>query len=58
MRVDRRELDAAEATSFFEWYGVRLKLTIAYNPEANGKSEQGHPPIINALIKACKRKPK
>ena len=58
MRADRGELDAAEATNFFERYGVRLKLTTAYNPEANGKSEQGHPPIINALVKACKGKPK
>jgi hypothetical protein len=37
---------------------VRLRLTTAYNPEANGKSERGHPPIINALVKACKGKPK
>ena len=58
MRADRGELDVAEATSFFETYGVRLKLTTAYNHEANGKSEQGHPPIINALVKACKGKPK
>ena len=58
MRADRGELDAAEATNFFERYGVRLKLTTAYNPEANGKSERGHPPIINALVKACKGKPK
>ena len=58
MRADRGELDAAEATNFFEQYGVRLKLTTAYNPEANGKSERGHPPIINALVKACKGKPK
>jgi hypothetical protein len=35
-----------------------LKLTTAYNPEANGKIERGHPPIIHALVKACKRKPK
>ena len=58
MRADRGELDAAEATNFFERYGVRLKLTTAYNPEANGRSERGHPPIINALVKACKGKPK
>ena len=58
MRADRGELDVAEATSFFEWYGVRLKLTTTYNPEANGKSERGHPPIINALVKACNGKPK
>ena len=58
MRANRGELDAVEATNFFERYGVRLKLTTAYNPEANGKSERGRPPIINALVKACKGKPK
>ena len=58
MRADRGELDAAEARSFFERHGVKLRLTTAYNPEANGKSERGHPPIINALVKACKGKPK
>ena len=58
MRADRGELDAAEARRFFQRYGVKLKLTIAYNPEANGKSERGHPPIINALVKACKGKPR
>ena len=51
MRADQRELEAVEATSFFERYGVRLRLTTAYNPKANGKSEGGHPPIINALVK-------
>jgi len=58
MRADRGELDAAEAKDFFQRYGVKLKLTTAYNPEANGKSERGHPPIINALVKACRGKPK
>jgi hypothetical protein len=58
MRADPGELDAVEARNFFERHGVRLRLTTAYNPEANGKSERGHPPIINALVKACKGKPK
>jgi hypothetical protein len=58
MRADRKELDAVEARNFFERHGVRLRLTTAYNPETNGKSERGHPPIINALVKACKGKPK
>lgn len=56
MRADRGELDAAEAREFFNRYGVHLKLTTSYNPEANGKSERGHPPIIQALVKACKSK--
>ena len=57
MRADRGELDATEARDFFKRYGVQLKLTTSYNPEANGKNERGHPPIIQALVKACKNKP-
>jgi hypothetical protein len=56
MRADRGELDVTEAKEFFKRYGVQLKLTTAYNPEANGKIERGHPPIIHALVKACKGK--
>jgi len=37
---------------------VQLKLTTAYNPKVNDKIERGHLPIINALVKACRRKPK
>ena len=58
MRADQKELDATEARQFFGRHGVKLRLTIAYNPEANGKSERRHPLIINALVKACKKKPK
>lgn len=57
MRADRGELDANEAREFFNRYGVQLRLTTAYNPEANGKIERGHPPIIHALVKGCKGKP-
>lgn len=53
MRADRGELDSDEAREFFKKFHIRLKLTTAYNPEANGKSERGHPPIVNALVKAC-----
>ena len=56
MRADRGELNVVEARNFFQRYGVQLRLTTAYNPEANGKSERGHPPIIHALVKACKGK--
>ena len=58
MKADRGELDAIEARSFFKRHGVRLRLTIACNPKANGKNERRHFLIINALVKACKRKPK
>lgn len=49
MRADRGELDVTKVRDFFERYGVQLKLTTAYNPEANGKSERGHPPIIKCF---------
>ena len=51
--ANRGELDAREAMDLFERLGVKLSLTTAYNPEVNGKIEQGHGPIVNALIRAC-----
>lgn len=54
--ADRGELDAKEAREFFGKLGIKLSLTTAYNPEANGKSERGHSPIVKALVKACKGK--
>ena len=51
--ADRGELDSNEAREFFAKHGVRLTLTTAYNPEANGKIERGHSPIVKALVKAC-----
>ena len=56
MRADRGELNAEEARQFFKRFGVKLRLTTAMNPEGNGKSERGHPPIIQALVKACRGK--
>ncbi|KAL3676832.1 hypothetical protein R1sor_026780 [Riccia sorocarpa] len=53
LRADRGDLDSGEARAFFQRYGVKLKLTSAYNPEGIGKSERGHPPIVHALVKAC-----
>jgi hypothetical protein len=58
MRINRGELDAAEARSFFERHGMTLRLTTVYNPKTNGKSEKMHSPIINVFVKACKGKPK
>jgi hypothetical protein len=43
--ADTGELDANEAREFFSRMGV--------NPEANGKVECGHGPIVKALVKAC-----
>ena len=54
VRADRGELAAQEATEFFRRQGIQLSLTTAYNPEANGKIERGHQPIIAALAKAAK----
>jgi hypothetical protein len=56
IRADRGELNADEAKIFFRRYGIELKLTTAMNPQANGKSERGHPPIVQALVKACQGK--
>jgi hypothetical protein len=56
MRADRKELDAKEAIAFFAKFNIKLNLTTAYNPKANGKSESGHPSIVNALVKACNGK--
>jgi len=58
MRADCRELNLIEAKEFFDSYETKLRLTIAYNLEANVKSEKRHPPIMNALVKVCKGKPK
>ena len=49
-------MDAKEARELFSRISIKLALTCAYNPEGNGKSERGHPPIIKALDKACKGK--
>lgn len=51
MKANQRELNIIEAKDFFQRYGIKLKLIITYNPKFNGKSERGHPPIINALVK-------
>ena len=53
LRADRGELNTEDAERFFRRYRIKLKLTCAYNPEGNGKSERGHPQIVNALVKAC-----
>jgi hypothetical protein len=56
--ADRGELDSDNAREFFAKHGVRLTLTTAYNPEASGKIERGHSPIVKALVKACDEKVK
>ena len=51
--ADRGEFDAQEAEELFDRLGVKLSLTMAYSPEANGKVERGHGPIVKALIRVC-----
>ena len=51
--ADPGELDAGEAEELFDRLGVKLSLTTAYNPEANGKIERGHDPIVKAMVRAC-----
>ena len=51
--ADRGKLDAEEAKELFDRLGVKLTLTTAYNLEANAKVEQGHGPIVKAIVCAC-----
>lgn len=56
MRVNNGELNASEATNFFNKFHIKLKLPMTYNPEDDGKSGRVHQPIVNAIVKACKDK--
>jgi transposase InsO family protein len=38
--ADRGEYDVQEAEELFDWLGVKLSFTTAYNPKANGKVER------------------
>ena len=51
--TDQGELDALEVEELFNQLGINLSLTTTYNPEANGKVERGHEPIVKALVRAC-----
>ena len=51
--ADRGELDVEEDEELFDWLGIKLSLTTAYNPEANGNIEWGHSPIVKAIVRAC-----
>ena len=50
--ADRGEWEAEEAEELFNRLGVKLSLTTAYNPEADGKVECGHGPIVKVLVRA------
>ena len=47
------ELEAEEAKELFDRLGVKLSLTMAYNPEANGLVERGYRQIVKAIVRAC-----
>ena len=51
--ADHGELDVQEAEELFDRLGVKLSLTTAYNPEANGTVEHRNGPIVKALVRAC-----
>jgi hypothetical protein len=53
IKADNGELNAKEAKTFFQRLNVDLRLVTTYNPEANGKSERGHQPLVAGLVKAC-----
>ena len=42
-----------DVAQLFDRLGVKLSLTTAYNPEANGKIERGHHPIVKAIVRLC-----
>mgnify|MGYP000692221976 CR=1 FL=1 len=43
----------ARNIELFDRLRIKLSLTTAYNPEANGKVEREHGPIVKALVRAC-----
>ena len=46
---DARLTFSGEKSELFDRLGVKLSLTTAYNPEANGKVERGHGPIAKSV---------
>jgi hypothetical protein len=59
MRTNRGELDAAEARSFFERHGVRLRLITAYNLKLTARVSKGilqSSMHLFSLVNACKGK--
>lgn len=53
--ADGGELNTREFKKLCEDRGIRLHITTSYNPQANGRSERGHQPIVGALAKICDR---
>ena len=51
--ADYEELDAQEAEELLNGLGVKLSLSATYNPDANGKVERGHGPIVKTIVHAC-----
>ena len=55
--ADRGELASDEAKEYFKRRRINLRLTTAYNPEANAKVERGHGPVVQAIVKATGNNP-
>lgn len=45
--------EPARYGTFFCRFGIETHLTVAYNPEANGKVERSHQTLVAALVKAA-----
>ena len=54
--MSKRRVRCQRGMKILRKLGVKLALTTAYNPEANGKSERGHSPIVHTLVKTCNGK--
>ncbi|OMJ20637.1 Transposon Tf2-6 polyprotein [Smittium culicis] len=50
-RGDRGELNFKEVKKFIQSYGITVRLTSSYHPQANGMIEKGHQTIVNTLAK-------
>ena len=48
--AEKGEVNAHEAIELFERLGVKLSVTIAYNPKT--KIEHGHGPVMKAIVRA------
>lgn len=53
IRHDIGEFNVEKAPCLLGRLGTKLRQTTSMNPEANEKIEQGHTPIVQALVKAC-----
>ena len=55
---DNGEMNSHIAFEFCARHGIQLKLTSDYHPQSNSLVERGHKPVVDALMKFCKKDPK